>query len=189
MAHRTRTELEAVLADVAASPRDHGTVDMIVLRPGVDQRATPDEAVCTVEGGVLGDNWLERGSRYTENGRAQPEAQVTMTNRRWLEVIAGGRERWPLAGDQLVVDLDLSDDALAAGDRLRVGGVVFEVTAKPHNGCVKYRDRFGADALKVASSPAGRRLHLRGIYLRVVEPGTVRVGDTITRVPLGLSAV
>lgn len=175
-------DLDAALAHVAAAPRDHGTLEMVVVRPGEDQRATPDTVTCTVEGGVAGDDWVHRGSRHTVDGSANPAQQVAVTSARWLERVAGGRDRWPLAGDQLVVDLDLSEDGLAAGDRLRIGEVVFEATGHPHNGCAKYRDRFGDRAFRATASPEGRRLHLRGIYLRVVRAGRLAVGDTIRRV-------
>lgn len=182
MTHRTTAELEAALPTVAAAPRDRGTLAMIVVRPDEDQRATPASAECTVEGGVHGDGWVRRGSRHTADGAANPDQQVAVTGARWMDAVTGDRGRWPLAGDQLVLDLDLSDDHLAAGDRLRIGEVEFEVTPHAHNGCVKYRARFGDAAFRMTATPEGRRLHLRGIYLRVVVPGTVHVGDAVVRV-------
>ena len=188
MAHRTRAELEAGLAHVQASPRGAGTLDMIVVRPAIDQRRTPEAVTCTVEGGIVGDDWPQRGSRHTPDGRANPEQQVAVINARFLDLVAGGRDRWPLAGDQLVVDLDLSEDHLVAGDRLRIGAIEVEVTAHPHNGCDKFRDRFGLDAVRFANSPEGRRLHLRGIYVRVVVPGDLHVGDAIEVLPVPVTA-
>lgn len=187
MAHRTLAELEAAVPALTASPRDRGTLEMIVVRPGPDRRETPPVAACTVDGGVQGDDWIERGSRHTDDGRANPDQQVAMMNARFLDLVAGSRDRWPLAGDQLVVDLDLSEDHLQAGDRLRIGEVEVVVTPHAHNGCAKFRDRFGVDALRLANGTTGRHLHLRGIYVRVVVPGTLHVGDTIERVPASVS--
>ena len=102
-----------------------------------------------------------------------------MKNARAAALIAGDRERWPLAGDQLIVDLDLSSENLPAGTRLAVGTAVIEVTDEPHTGCKKYSSRFGLDALMFANSPEGRELNLRGINTRVVQSGTVRVGDAV----------
>jgi MOSC domain-containing protein YiiM len=175
--HRTREELEQGLAHVVAAPRDRGRLEMLVVRPAEDHRATPSQARCTVDGGVDGDDWASRGRR------PNPDKQITVMNARYLDLIAGSRDRWPLAGDQLVVDLDLSDDHLAVGDRLRIGDAELEVTAPPHTGCAKFRERFGEQALRVANDPEGRRLHLRGIYVRVVVPGTLYVGAEIERVP------
>lgn len=189
MAHRTLDELEAGLAHVAAAPRERGTVEMIVLRPDVDQRDVPASATLTVDGGVEGDNWPARGSRHTEDGSANPDQQIAVMNARYLDLIAGERDRWPLAGDQLVVDLDLSEQALQPGDRLQLGEAVVEVTPHPHRGCAKFRDRFGVEAVRFANGPVGSPLRLRGLYVRVVVDGTVRVGDTIARVevPAGVT--
>ena len=183
MTRRSLAELEAAVPALVASPRDRGSLEMIVVRPGVDQRETPVAAACTVAGGVAGDGWAQRGSRHTEDGRANPDQQIAMINAAYLDLIAGSRDRWPLAGDQLVVDLDLSEDHLQAGDRLRIGDVEVVVTPHPHNGCAKFRDRFGVDAVRFANGPTGRRLRLRGIYVRAVVPGTIHVGDTIERLP------
>jgi MOSC domain-containing protein YiiM len=53
----------------------------------------------------------------------------------------------------------------------------------PHDGCKKFRARFGADALKFVATPPLRHLNLRGIYLRVVQDGRVRVGDAVRKLP------
>ena len=183
MGHLTTAQIEAGMDHVLAAPRDHGRVEMLVVRPGEDERTTPDEVRCTVLGGVEGDDWARRGSRHTADGGPNPDQQITVMNARYLDLIADGdRDRWPLAGDQLLVDLDLGEDALAPGDRLRIGEIEVEVTAHPHNGCDKFRDRFGLDAVRFANSPLGRRHHLRGIHVRMVVDGVVRVGDGIDRV-------
>ena len=85
--------------------------------------------------------------------------------------------RWPLAGDQLYVDLDLSVDNLPPGARLAIGTAVVEITAVPHTGCRFFSDRFGADATKFVNSPEGTQLRLRGLNAKVVQAGSVRVGD------------
>jgi len=180
--HLTTAQIEAGMAHVLESPRDDGRLEMIVVRPAEDQRATPSSARCTTDGGVEGDNWVARGSRHTADGSANPDQQITMMNARYLDLVAGSRDRWPLAGDQLLVDFDLSEDSLGAGDRLRIGEVVVEVTPHPHNGCDKFRDRFGRDAVIFANSPLGRHHHLRGIHVRVVTEGTITVDDAIERV-------
>lgn len=190
MRQLTHDEIEGGLAHVATAPRDHGTLEMIVLRPEVDRRTTPAQAMCSVDEGVVGDNWVSRGSRHTEDGSANPDQQITVMNARYLDLIADGdRSRWPLAGDQLVVDLDLSEDALQPGDRCSIGHVVLEVTPHPHRGCAKFRDRFGVDAVRVANGPIGRAMRLRGVHVSVVEGGVVRVGDRIARVdvPAGVA--
>ncbi len=180
--HRTAAELEAGFDRVLASPGDGGTLEMIVRRPAVNQREAVEEGRLTLEAGLEGDTWNVRRGYVTEDGSPDPDAQITLTNSRFAALIAGSRDLWPLAGDQLYVDLDLSVDNLPPGARFRIGDAAIEIAALPHTGCKKYAQRFGAQALKFTATPEGRQRNLRGIYARVVEPGTVRVGDTIHRI-------
>jgi len=175
-------DFAAHLDTVRAAPADGGGVEAIVLRPAVDERVLVDEAALDVGQGIVGDGWLDRGSSRMPDGVANPEAQVTLMSTRVLAAIEPDRSRWPLAGDQLLVDADLSATTLPPGTRLAIGGAVVEVTALAHTGCAKFSARFGSDALRWINSPEGRELRMRGMYVRVVESGTVRVGDTIRRV-------
>jgi hypothetical protein len=178
-------QLEAGLDEVLRSPAEEGTVELIVRRPAEGERIVLDEATLDLEEGLVGDTWLSRGSRSTSDGRSNPEAQLTLTNARLVDLIAAGdRERWALAGDQLYVDFDLSEGNIPAGTRLALGTATIEVSALPHTGCAKFSARFGQDALRFVNTKANRHLHLRGINARVVEPGTVRRGDTIRKISL-----
>ena len=175
--------MEDALALIEASPRDTGTLEMIVRRPAVGDREVIDAGELTAEDGLVGDGWRQRGSRHTPDGSAEPGRQLTLMNARAIASFAGDKDRWPLAGDQLYVDLDLSDEHLPAGTRLRIGEAVVEVSPEPHTGCAKFRARFGPDVVRFVNSPDGRRLRARGINARVVEPGTIRVGDQVTKLP------
>ena len=116
-----------------------------------------------------------------DDGSAHPGMQLTLMNARAIAVIARERDRWPLAGDQLYVDLDLSPDNLPPGTRLALGSAVVEVTDVPHTGCAKFTERFGTAAIRFVSSPDGRALRLRGMYARIVETGPVRAGDVVRK--------
>ena len=149
---------------------------MIVSRPAVDERAVLDEGELIVGKGLAGDNYLDRYGDDEPN----PEAQLNLMNSRSVDLVADGeRDRWPLAGDQFFVDLDLSESNVPAGTRLAIGGAVIEVSPKPHNGCAKFADRFGIDAARFVNTKDGTRL--RGINAMVIEPGVVRTGDTIEK--------
>ena len=63
--------------------------------------------------------------------------------------------------------------------------IMVEVTATPHTGCKKFVSRFGMDAMNFVNSEEGKKLHLRGIYTKVVKPGTIRVGDAIRKTQAG----
>ena len=176
----SRDELEAGLPHVLRSPRGAGTVELIACRPEEGERKLLEEAELDLEQGVVGDMWHRRPSKRTADGGPNPLAQVTLMNARAVDLVAGGdRERWALAGDQLYVDLDLTEEALPAGSRLALGTAVLEVTAEPHTGCAKFRARFGGDALRLVNGKEHRHLRLRGVNARVVEPGAVRRGDAI----------
>ena len=181
MEHRSADALAAGLDEIRRSPSAQGTVELIVRRPAEDEREVLGEGMLDLEEGLAGDTWHRRGSKRTPDGSANPDAQLTLMNARAAEQIAGSRERWPLAGDQLYVDLDLSIENLPAGTRLAVGGAVIEVTADPHTGCAKFSARFGSEAIKFVNASPGRELRLRGVNTRVVTPGPVRTGDTITK--------
>jgi MOSC domain-containing protein YiiM len=172
-------ELEAGLPTVRDAPSDVGVLELIVRRPAVEEREVVSEAELDLEDGLVGDNWRARGR---SGGRpANDKAQITVTSSRATALVARERERWPLAGDQLYVDFDLSAANLPPGTQLEIGSAVLEVTDDPHTGCKKYSARFGLDALLFANSDEGRSLNLRGINMRVVLPGTVRVGDTVRK--------
>ena len=181
MANRTPDELTAGLDHVRSSPADGGTLELIVARPDVAAREILGSAQVDLGLGLVGDNWLERGSRHTEDGSAEPGKQLNVMNARVAELVAGPEpERRALAGDQLHVDLDLSEANLPAGTRLTIGEAIIEVTPDPHRGCAKFTQRFGLDAMRFVNSPIGRELRLRGLCARVVQPGTIHAGDTIT---------
>lgn len=175
---RRAEELEAGLEEVLRSPASGGTVELIVRRPAEGQREVLEEAALTWLRGSSATRGA-RGSRRTPDGSANPNAQLTVMNARVIELVAGDRDRWALAGDQLYVDLDLSATNMPAGTRLALGSAVIEVTADPHTGCAKFVARFGHAAHRFVNSKAHRHLQLRGINAKVVEPGTVRRDDAI----------
>jgi hypothetical protein len=179
--HLTLAELEEGLAQVHDSPKEHGVVQLIVRRPAIDRRETIDEGVLDVTTGLAGDSWISRRSSRTPDGSPHPAMQINIMNARVANLVARERTRWPLAGDQLYVDLDLSADNLPPGSRLAAGTAILEVSAEPHTGCDKFVERFGLDAVKFVNSATGRRLNLRGINARVIQSGVVRTGDVITK--------
>jgi MOSC domain-containing protein YiiM len=169
--HLELSALDAGLDEIRQAPTDAGTVELVIRRPSVDEREVLTEAQIDTVAGIVGDRWRGTG--------ADPDRQVTVMNARVVALLAQSRERWPLAGDQLYVDLDISDQNLPPGTRIQVGTAVLEVTAAPHRGCKKFAARYGLDALRFVNSEVGYALNLRGINTRVVEGGVVRPGDAV----------
>jgi len=179
--HLTMAELEEGLDTIRQAPRDHGVLKMIVRRPAVDEREVVDEAALSLSDGLVGDSWKMRGSNHTDDKSASLNAQITIMNVRATALLAQDEKRWPLAGDQLYVDFDLSDDNLPPGSRLAIGSAVIEVSTQPHSGCNKFSARFGVEAMKFVNSPEGKRLHLRGINTKVIQAGVIHVGDEVRK--------
>lgn len=179
--HVPEPELVAGLPEVKRSPADHGTLLRIVARLDQGGRELPESCEVTPEAGIAADRWSRTCTRRLENGELNPDTQLTLMNARFLAVVAGASEHWPVAGDNLLVDLDLSEANLPVGQRLTVGGAVLEITEKPHLGCQKFLSRFGADALNLVNSTEGKQLRLRGAHARVIQRGQIRVGDTISK--------
>lgn len=181
IAHLPIAILEGTLGHIRLSPKDAGRLEMIVRRPADEAREMVPSGSLDPEVGLVGDNWKPRGSKKTPDGSAIPETQITLMNSRLIAAIAGNECRWSLAGDQLYVDFDLSEENLPPGARLSVGSAVLEVTALPHTGCLKLKERFGADALKFVSTAEALSMRLRGMYAKVVQAGEIRVGDGIRK--------
>lgn len=180
--HLTMAELEAGLAEIKQAPQDNGVLEMIVRRPAVDEREVLEEGELDLEVGLVGDNWIERPSSRMTDKSAHPEMQLNVMNVRVTKLIAQDKARWSLAGDQLLVDLDLSEENLPAGTQLAIGTAVIEITPQPHNGCKKFTERFGKDAVIFVNSAEGKQLHLRGVCAKVVQPGTIQAGDVVRKV-------
>lgn len=174
----TADQLDAGLDHVRGSPREVGIVEMIVCRPHEDEREVVDEGELDLDLGLVGDNWKDRGS---PGGAADPERQLTLMNSRLVDLVARSRDRWALAGDQIYVDLDLGIESLPPGARLRLGSAVIEVSEAPHTGCAKFSRRFGLEAYRLVNSDDGKRMRLRGVNARVVQPGAVRTGDEVRK--------
>jgi hypothetical protein len=171
---RTRDELLAGLDHVRRAPQEVGTLELIVGRPAVDERVVLASGELDVDRGLVVDRW-SRGTR------PNPKSQVTVMNARATQLVAGDRSKWPLAGDQLYVEFDLSQANIPAGTRLAIGSAVIEVSDQPHLGCEKFAARFGQTAREFANSVEGTAENFRGINTRVVQSGTIRVGDVVRK--------
>ena len=173
-------DLEQRLLALPPAPRDEGRVVCLISRGAPGERVVLDRATMTPESGMPGDRW-------GRSGRPNRDAQLTVMQRDVAELIANGQPL-ELFGDNMVLDLDLSNENLPTGSRLRAGGVTLEVTPMPHNGCRKFRARFGFDAHELVSDTSLRHRNLRGVYMKVVEGGEIAPGDVVTVISRGMAA-
>lgn len=174
MKHLTTEEIETNLDEVIESPKDNGVLKLIVRRPKEDEREVLETGELDIEKGLVGDDWLNRDGNY--------ETQLAIMNSRIAALLAQDENRLKLAGDQLYIDLNLSDENLPHGTQIGIGSAILEITSQPHNGCKKFVERFGLEAMKFVNSPIGKQFHLRGIYAKVIQSGTIRQGDVVKKV-------
>ena len=178
----TIDELEAGLEYILLSPKDEGTLDLIVKRPDRGEREVMDSGELDTTCGLIGDGWFSRGSSRTKDGLAHPDTQITIMNSRVIELVTQDKSRWSLAGDQLYADLDLSEANLPPGTKLSLGTAEIVVTDQDHTGCKKFAEHFGSDAVKFINSPVWKDLKLRGINAKVMKSGIIRVGDILKKI-------
>ncbi|MBN4052393.1 hypothetical protein JYT59_01430 [Sphingobacteriaceae bacterium AH-315-L07] len=178
----TTEELEKGLDLIRQAPKNNGTIEMVVRRPKTGEREVIEEVNLDHTEGLIGDNWKTRGSSRTPDGSAHPDMQLNIMNSRAIALIAQDKQRWQLAGDQIFIDMDLSGNNLPPGTKLKIGTAIIEVSVIPHNGCKKFVERFGLDAMKFVNSPIGKQLHLRGINAKIVQSGVVKVGNVAQKI-------
>jgi hypothetical protein len=169
-------------AEILGSPKEAGDLRMIVARPNPGERRCLERGELSPEGGLIGDRWLATSWLKLPDGSPDPAVQVTLMNARCIELVAGGRDYWPLAGDNLFVDFDLSFENLPTGSQLEIGPCLLEITEPPHTGCAKFKHRYGIAALAFVNSAEGKRHRLRGAHARIVRGGTIATGDQIRRI-------
>ncbi|MEM7157414.1 MAG: MOSC domain-containing protein [Myxococcota bacterium] len=146
-----------------------GTVRLVVARLGKGEHEVLAKGQLTVEQGLVGDRWID-------GSKPSIERQLTLMDVRSAELVVDDQPLH-MPGDNLLVDLDLDVATAPPGTRIRVGEAVVEVTAKPHTGCLKFKTRFGEDALRWINHDDHAARRLRGINARVVQPGAVAPGD------------
>mgnify|MGYP003380442013 CR=1 FL=1 len=202
--YRTPQELTDFVPTLDAAPTDRGLLKLIVRRPALGEREVLAVGRLDPAYGLEGDSWLSRGSTRrhspaisppaswlsrgstrSADGRAHPDMQLNVMSHRMVAFLAQDPALEPLAGDQLYLDLDLSEGNLPAGSQLAFGdpdapGAVIEVTEQPHTGCAKFVARFGPDAMRFVNGRVGRPRRLRGLNARVVLAGQIHTGDLVT---------
>jgi MOSC domain-containing protein YiiM len=180
--HLSTLELEQCLPEVLQSPADDGRLTSIFVRPAPNERRELTTVQLTPERGIDGDRWVNDSFYHSKGGASDPRNQVSLMNSRYLRQIAVREDALCLAGDNLIVDLDLSKTNLPSGSQLAIGDdVVIEITDLSHTGCSKFQNRYGKEVRTFTNNERGKQLHLRGRYARIISGGTISVGNTVCK--------
>ena len=172
-------ELDSRLAALPPSPRGHGRVTQVCVRPDLDRRAFPETLELCPRRGAIGDRWERRTWKHLPDGSPDPRVQVAIAHAPTIALIQQLTGDAGHPGDTLLVDLDLGVAHLPLGTRLRVGTAEIEVSDVENDGCAKFAVRHGADVLAWIRDPLNRPRRLRGLFARIVHGGQVRAGDAI----------
>lgn len=154
-----------------------GTLQQVsVSQGGIPKR--PIHSAALTERGIAGDAW-----RYPFHG-GRRQAILLVTVEGIDELVSQGFPLFPGGLGENLTTRGLNRRELRIGQRLRVGEAVIELT-KIRTPCATL-DVYGPgiqaasyDARVQAGDPESPRWGLSGFYASVVQPGTVRAGDTI----------
>jgi MOSC domain-containing protein YiiM len=160
------------LSALPPGPADVGRLLRIVQRPERGARVALEHAVLDPVAGLPGDRW--QGRFHLLPGRYK-DSQISVMR---ADVLARLADRAgvssDLAGDNLLVDLDLSSANLPVGSVVAIGEARLRVTPKRHTG-------FGPEGMRALKTLE----RARGLFLRVEVGGRVAVGDAIHVVERG----
>lgn len=169
--------LTAALPQIGLAPKTDAPISCLCLRPERGTRDFPDRLILTQAQGVIGDRWLATAWITLPDGSPDPRIQVSILPQRVLDLIWKDRENTVHPGDQIVADLDMSEENLPIGTLIRAGSAVLRVSDEPNYGCVKWKVRYGADALTFVENHP--ELRLRGVYCSVEQDGVVNLHDRL----------
>lgn len=165
---------------VRVAPVGLGHVEFLMNRPAEGEHVPVDTLYLDVEHGIRGDRWERTAWLKTADGAPDPRVQVSLTNTKVIRCFTGTDEQSHFrCGDNLYVDLNLTEAALPVGSRLKVGEAVIELSDVVNDACGKFSQRFGVKALKWVRLPEHLPLRLRGIFCQIQQSGWVRTGDGV----------
>ena len=179
--HTTRAELDAALAHIAAAPKDGAPIEQLCLRPGYGARRFVDEITLTAANGIPGERWSTAPWLRLDDGSPHRGIQVSILQRRVLDLVWRDRAGTPHPGDTFIVDMDLSEANLPVGTLLRVGTAHLRVSEVFNDACVKWKTRYGSAAKDWVTAPGHPALRLRGVLCSIVADGVIRTGDRLLK--------
>lgn len=183
MTFASRDELNRALPDIMAAPQDGAAISMLCLRPARGQRRFVDRITLTRAQGIPGERWATQPWIRTQDGAPHPGIQVSILPRRVLDLVWRERGTTVHPGDTFIADLDMSEANLPTGQLLQVGSARLRVSEVFNDGCVKWKARYGQEALDWVRAPQHRALRLRGILCSIETDGVIVDGDMVKKIP------
>lgn len=157
-----------------------GRVEHLINRPSEGVHVPVDALYLDVELGIRGARWYETAWLSLPGGGPDPRVQVSVTNTQVIRSFTGpDPESQFRCGDNMYVDLNLTQAALPVGAWIQVGEAVLQVSDVENDACGKFAQRFGAEAFRCVRRSEHAALRLRGIFCSIPHSGSVRVGDRI----------
>ena len=179
--HITRSELDDLLPEILAAPKDGAAVSMLCSRPGRNQRAFPEQMEFTKENGIPGERWATQPWLKLPDGSPDPQIQVCILNSRVLDAVWRDRENVAHPGDTFILDMDLGYENLPVGQLLKVGDVVLKVSEEFNTACAKWKVRYGRESFDWINDPENVKYRLRGILCSIENDGIIHNGDIATK--------
>ncbi len=177
-----RQTLDTEVENIMSAPKDGAAIEMLCNRPDFGVRNFTDRLNVTAAGGVENCRWSKEPWLKLEDGSGDPRIQVSILQRRVLNMVWNEDEtEAPHPGDTFIVDMDLSEENLPVGTQLQAGTAVLEVTDKWNDACVKWKVRYGEDALDWVREPNHVPLRLRGVLCKIVQDGVIENGAKLTK--------
>lgn len=164
-----------------SAPEKVGTVEHLINRPEEGVHVPVESLTLDRDEGIVGDRWKSTAWLRLDDGAPDPRVQVSMTNTRVMECFTGDAAGATYGcGDNIYVDFSLTEASLPVGTHLQIGDAVLELSDVLNDACGKFVQRYGAEAFRFIRDPDNMPSRLRGVFLRIHQSGTIRVGDRIT---------
>jgi hypothetical protein len=174
-------QLRAAMPHVLSAPKDNAPIEMLCLRPGFGERKIVSQLTLTTTQGIPGERWQTAPWMRLPDGSPDPRIQISILPTRVMNAVWLDRDTQPHPGDPIVADLDCSYANLPVGSRLQAGTAVLEVSDVFNDGCIKWKQRYGAAAKDWLTDRENIHLRLRGLLCKIVQDGTLTTNDRLIK--------
>ncbi|MDG2406804.1 MAG: hypothetical protein P8M25_18265 [Paracoccaceae bacterium] len=177
-----RVKLDAAIPSILSASKNNAVIEQLCFRPGFGERTYVKNLSVTCKGGVKGCRWSHTPWLKKEDGSGDPRIQVSILQRRVLDLVYKPHGDAIHPGDTFIVDMDLSHENLSVGTILQAGSAQLRVSNHWNNACVKWKVRYGVDALNWVREDEHVKYRLRGVLCEIVKDGTITNGSLLAKV-------